>query len=64
MNSDENSLLTEEQKKEAEFFDAILNKLKEMSQEEQHQTFVDAGIVNQEGELTTTYGGTAEPEEG
>jgi hypothetical protein len=63
MSSGDNFSVTEQQKKEAEFLDAVLKKFRAMDEEDQHQSFVDAGIVNQDGELTTTYGGTADPEE-
>ena len=62
MSSDDSPTKTPEQHKEEEFLDAVLEKFQEMDEEQQHQTFVDAGIVNQDGDLTSTYGGDAEPE--
>lgn len=63
MSDDEEPRLTARQRKEVEFFDKLLDKLDQMTDEQKHQTFVRAGIVNQEGELTKPYGGEAEPED-
>lgn len=62
MSSEETPTKSPEQEKEEEFLDAVLEKFQAMDEGEQHQTFVEAGIVNQDGELTSTYGGDAEPE--
>ncbi len=45
--------------KEYERHEQLLCKLRKMSTEEKLKTLVEAGIVNEEGELTERYGGTA-----
>jgi len=41
--------------------EAFLKRFEKLSQEEKFQTLVETGIVNEDGELTKRYGGTAEP---
>ncbi len=48
---------TEEQRHHQRF----MERLRSMSREERGRTLEIAGIVNERGELTREYGGTAEP---
>lgn len=36
-----------------------MNKVRQMTPEQQLQTLIDVGILNEDGELTRRYGGTA-----
>jgi hypothetical protein len=48
-----------EETEEYKRHERVMERIRCMSSEEKLQTLVDAGIVNEDGELTQRYGGSA-----